>query len=265
MFDISNCLYFSDNEVYDEINRVATRIFSVYPFNNSSLALKQMIKNYADRNNIQVKILYIPLNDIQLWGLFYQLDGIYFIVINSEISLNKQVVALAHEFYHLYSSVEENMVPLDILSDNEKSLNIEDKKANAFAACFLMPDHILRAMLKKPNTLDDKILSIKVLMDIFMVPFKTAVIRLMEVEYLTQKEGLDIINSTTRKVRDTFESLNTFKISKWDMVNKELLELDDLETLFRINEDLELMSEKKLKKHKEIVDQITKQLKGNKT
>ena len=80
MFDISNCLYFTEKETYSEINRIATRIFSVYPFNNGSLALKQMIKNYASTNNVQVKILYIPLKDNQLWGLFYQLDGIYFIV-----------------------------------------------------------------------------------------------------------------------------------------------------------------------------------------
>lgn len=264
MFDISNCLYFTEKETYEEINRIATRIFSVYPFNNGSLALKQMIKNYAATNNVQVKILYIPLKDIQLWGVFYQLDGIYFIVINSEISLNKQVVALAHEFYHLYSAVEENMVPLDILADNVKTLNIEDKKANAFAACFLMPEHILKSMLKKPNTLEEKIVLIKIVMDVFMVPFKTAVIRLMEIEYLSKDEGLEIINSTTRKVRDKFESLNAFNISKWDMVNDKLLELDDLDTLFHINEDLELMSEKKLNKHKEIVEQITNMLKGNK-
>ncbi len=264
MFDISNCLYFTEKETYSEINRIATRIFSVYPFNNGSLALKQMIKNYASTNNVQVKILYIPLKDNQLWGLFYQLDGIYFIVINSEISLNKQVVALAHEFYHLYSAVEENMVPLDILADNVKTLNIEDKKANAFAACFLMPEHILKSMLKKPNTLEEKIVLIKIVMDVFMVPFKTAVIRLMEIEYLSKEEGLEIINSTTRNVRDKFESLNTFNISKWDMVNDKLLELDDLDTLFHINEDLELMSEKKLNKHKEIVEKITNMLKGNK-
>lgn len=264
MFDISNCLYFTEKETYSEINRIATRIFSVYPFNNGSLALKQMIKNYASTNNVQVKILYIPLKDNQLWGLFYQLDGIYFIVINSEISLNKQVVALAHEFYHLYSAVEENMVPLDILADNVKTLNIEDKKANAFAACFLMPEHILKSMLKKPNTLEEKIVLIKIVMDVFMVPFKTAVIRLMEIEYLSKEEGLEIINSTTRNVRDKFESLNTFNISKWDMVNDKLLELDDLDSLFHINEDLELMSEKKLNKHKEIVEKITNMLKGNK-
>lgn len=262
MFDISNCLYFNEKEIYEEMNRIATRIFSVYPFNNGSLALKQIIKNYAAANNVQVKILYIPLKDIQLWGLFYQLDGIYFIVINSEISLNKQVVALAHEFYHLYSAVEENMVALDILADNVRTLNIEDKKANAFAACFLMPEHFLKSMFKKPNTLEEKILLIKMVMDVFMVPFKTAVIRLMEIEFLTKDEGLEIINSTTRNERDKFESFNAFKLSKWDMVN-DLLELDDLDTLFHINEDLELMSEKKLNKHKEIVKKITKLLKGN--
>ena len=48
------------------------------------------------------------------------------------------------------------------------------------------------------------------------------------------------------------------------MVNDKLLELDDLDTLFHINEDLELMSEKKLNKHKEIVEKITNMLKGNK-
>lgn len=264
MFDISNCLYFSDKETYIEINRIATRILSVYPFNNGSLALKQMIKNYAQTNNVQVKVLYIPLKDIQLWGLFYQLDGIYFIVINSEISLSKQSVALAHEFYHLYSAVEENMVPLDILSDNEKKIKIEDKKANAFAACFLMPEHILKSMLKKPNTIEEKIVLIKIVMDVFMVPFKTAVIRLMEIEYLTEDEGLDIINSITRDIRDKFENINTYKNSKWDYVNYNSIELDDLDTLFHINEDLELMSEKKLKKHKEIVENIIKTLKGNK-
>lgn len=261
MFNLSNCLYFNNKEMYDEVSLIAYRLFSKYPLNTSSLGLKEMIKNYASINNVEVKVLYIPLKDIQLWGIFYQLDGIYFIVINSEISMNKQVVALAHEFYHLYSAIEENMEPFDILTDNTTSINIEDQKANAFAACFLMPEIVLKVIIKKPLTIEDKIIQVKRLMDNFMVPFKTAVIRLMEIEYLSKEEGLAFIGATTRDFRDRFE----YKTSRWDVVSNGLIELDDLDNLFRINEDLELMSSKKLNKQKEIVEQIIQTLKDDKS
>ena len=262
MFNLDNCLYLKDKKLYEEISLIASKIYLRYSIPNNPSAMKAMIKQYAKANDVHVKILYVPLNDTQLWGIFYQLDGIYFIVINSEISINKQVVALAHEFYHFYSSVEENMVPLDILSDNIESDNIEDKKADAFAACYLMPELILKSSLQQPFSLEEKLLQIKLLMDAFIVPYKTAAIRLMEIGYISKEECLTFIDATTRDLRDILERVNSSKESRWDFINKNLIELDDLDNLLYINENLELMSSKKLKKQKEIVDKIKKELKG---
>lgn len=252
-FNANNCLFFSDKEMYKQVEKVAIKLRSIFAISSATL-LPTIIKEYASQNNVIVKILHLPLKDNQLWGIFYNINGIYFIVINSEISQNKQMVALAHEFYHFYASIEENLEPRDILNADTQELNIEDKKANTFAACLLIPEDYLKVLCNTEDTIIGKINQIKKVMNIFMVPYKTAVIRLAETGFFSEKEALEFINMINKETRDIFDVVSMNNI-KWNFADNSI-DLDDYETLIHSNEDLGLMSSKKLNKQKEIVKNI---------
>ena len=264
-FNIENCLFYSEPETFQKVSVLALKLLqnlsTTFPTMN---ALKKVIKTFAKNNEVYVQILYVPFNDVQAWGMFYQLDGVYFIVINSEIPMNKQNVALVHEFYHFYTAVKENYTP-DILRENATELNDEDKKANAFAASFLMPENLVKIFLASNDMkfIDDQIIAIKDIMDVFMVPYKTAVIRLMELQKISVDTGLKLLNKDNSiihklKLYNLYEE--NFLPSRWNFSNDKYIDLDDLEFLMVYNKENELISPQKLKKQEEIVKEIMQKL-----
>ena len=264
---VSDCLFAKDIKTFREIEAKANMTLMSMPvFRLIGSNLKVFIKNYAEKNSIHLKILYLPFNDNQVWGLFYQKKGIYFIVINSQISINKQNVALAHEFYHFISAFEEDKISaMDILKESSlnQQFNDEDRKANAFSSCLLMPLDIISTILpKKPISLEDTIVQVKALMDIFLVPYKTAVIRLLEIDRLTLEQADYYIKSIAAKIRNKLEENNTiYKNIRWEHPISSHIDIDDLGDLIAENEDFEFISSIKATKYKNQVEEILKYLK----
>ena len=263
---LSECLFSKDYKSFKEIENKANNVLLTAPmFRLIGSNLKAFIKNYATQHGVHLKILYLPFNDEQVWGLFYQRNGIYFIVINSEISINKQNVALAHEFYHFIVALEEDFVyAMDILKDigGKVQLSLEDQKANAFSSCLLMPADLINLVFTKEiSTLEEKIVSIKALMDIFVVPYKTAVIRLYELGKLTFEDAQEFIKSINSKTRNDLEKINfAHHRSRWEHPIKNYVDLDDLSDLINENENYEFISSNKASRCKNKVEEIIQKL-----
>ena len=137
-----------------------------------------------------------------------------FVFINTHKSIEKQVFTAAHELGHI----------LDLsnyLKSNCPDFKIETDEIamNKFAALLLMPEDgftkELQNNLKDYSTEDEKItldglikLSLY-LMDFFFVPFKSVIIRMFELGYLSQDIAEDIIKdkATLKRINDYIKTL----------------------------------------------------------
>lgn len=264
---LSECLFNSDNKTFRDIEKKANSVLMTYPILRLiGSNLKPFIKNYAKQYSVHLKILYLPFNDSQVWGLFYQRSGIYFIVINSEISVNKQNVALAHEFYHFIVALEEgNATAMDILQDKKSSsvTTFEDQKANAFSSCLLMPSDLINLVIPKGATsIPDALVYTKILMDMFIVPYKTAVIRLLETGKLSFEDADKFIRAVGTKVRNDLEKNNLVQKIRWEHPIKNYVDTDDLEVLIDENENYDFISSSKASKYKKQAEEIVQKILG---
>ena len=148
--------------------------------------------------------LYYPTKDDDICGAVYKSKKYKISYINTYIPLEKQVFAAAHELYHiLYSEVDNNeLISSNILDERlpTNKINKEDLKANRFAAEILVPKEVLINEIDirdiKENSID--IREIIELMDIFLVPYKTIIRRLYEIEYITKEKYINLLNQEDR-------------------------------------------------------------------
>ncbi len=158
-------------------------------------------------NILQIKsrTIYYPIKDDDICGFVYRFKKFIFTYINTNIPREKQVFAAAHELYHiLYSNdMMQELVNDDVLEENELSKKIkkEDLKANRFAAEILVPEDIIRNEIAIRKIEKNKlgIKEIVQLMDIFLVPYKTIVRRLYEIEYINIERCYELLNEEDRK------------------------------------------------------------------
>lgn len=139
------------------------------------------------------RVIYYPLGKTAPWG-FTRISGSRndaslekpFVAINTSIPLECQVFAAAHELYHIWYEQTPDVLPSDLL--NEQNKEIKEKKANRFAAEFLVDEILLKQEmdLYEINKIDIK--SILQLCELFVVPYRTMVKRLYEIRVITEAE-----------------------------------------------------------------------------
>ncbi|MFQ9247079.1 MAG: ImmA/IrrE family metallo-endopeptidase [Clostridium paraputrificum] len=95
--------------------------------------------------NIKIKLIRTPLNDMNISGFIGYKHGIFIVVSNTNQTLGSERFTIVHEIYHILEdrvyikegSVIEGSAIEESYNDSEKSYR--DIMANAFAAEFLMP------------------------------------------------------------------------------------------------------------------------------
>ncbi|RQN21865.1 ImmA/IrrE family metallo-endopeptidase [Clostridium perfringens] len=188
----------SKSEIKDVINK-ANELAGRYKKTNR--IIKEEIFKIIEMNS---KTLYYPTKDDDICGAVYKSKKYKISYINTYIPLEKQVFAAAHELYHiLYSEVDNNeLISSNILDERlpTNKINKEDLKANRFAAEILVPKEVLINEIDirdiKENSID--IREIIELMDIFLVPYKTIIRRLYEIEYITKEKYINLLNQEDR-------------------------------------------------------------------
>lgn len=152
------------------------------------------------------------------------------VFVNTSFERSFQNFACAHELYHLIELQERRIDKFILCNDKDISetldqgnLDIEELKANYFAASFLLPRGVVEKRFNKIEkstcSLDDMVLEIINLQYQFEVPFKTILKRMKE---------LDIIN------KDIYDKLEIYedKILEYcNMLDSSIYSaIDDLET-----------------------------------
>ena len=132
------------------------------------------------------RVIYYPLGADGPWG-FTRMAGeqntetgsSVFVVINSSIAMDCQVFAAAHELYHIWYENTPDLIPSDLLNDQTTEIN--EKKANRFAAEFLVDEQLLKQEIDLQNIQDFSIKNVLRLANLFTVPYRTMAKRLFEI------------------------------------------------------------------------------------
>lgn len=155
---------------------------------------------------IYARVIYYPFGDDAPWG-FTRISGSRndsrlkkpFVAINTSIPVPCQVFAAAHELYHIWYEQNPDVLPADLLDENEKKTS--EKKANRFAAEFLVNESLLRQEIETYKLKKHTIKTILQLADLFVVPFQAMVKRLHETGFIRDEERESYLAESDETIR----------------------------------------------------------------
>ena len=151
------------------------------------------------------RVLYYPLEDDDVWGFTERIKGQLFVCINTSIPYEKQIFAAAHELYHIWFD-EKNTQEVLLSSNLEETatydIDINELKANRFAAEFLAESKLLEHEMAKYGVIKSRITikEILLLCDIFTIPYKTMVKRLYEVNTIDQVTLSELLSISEKDI-----------------------------------------------------------------
>lgn len=167
---------------------------------------------------LKLSLVKRPIEGDNPGAFIRKVNGNITIFINSNLYLDKQIFAAAHELYHYFYEISDNMAdnqaivsPL-ITQDENKLKDINEKMANYFAAVFLVPSTAIADRLGKypaNSPIDQLLYDIVNLQVEFEVPYKTVVKRLLELDYINDHQYEALMNVSPRD-----ENGSVFKMAK---------------------------------------------------
>lgn len=207
-------------------------------------------------------LIFYPFKELNLWGIYVCENEKHYFIINSAITLEKQVFAGAHELAHSLdmAKVKFEIVTADLMTDyvNHKEFGEEIRKADAianrFAAELLVGKKQLEDRFNKlPGTYNYMIKAV-LLADVFLVPYKTIVKRFIETELVKEENAIqDLLNTDTdtiMRIAERYECCRrNFEISNEERLggylNKALtLYEQELSTYQELQDRLTLLQKK---------------------
>ncbi|MBQ4260148.1 MAG: ImmA/IrrE family metallo-endopeptidase [Lachnospiraceae bacterium] len=151
------------------------------------------------------RVIYYPLGKDAPWG-FTRIKGSEndinqekpFVAINTSIPEDCQVFAAAHELYHIWFEQTPDVLPADLLNEQDKEIN--ERKANRFAAEFLVDQVLLNQEMNLYGIKEITIKGILQLCELFVVPYRTMVKRLREIERISDEKMMELLMETEESI-----------------------------------------------------------------
>lgn len=143
------------------------------------------LKGFVLKNNVIT--LFRPLSD-SLSGMALKVGDHKFMMINQRHSVGRQHFTMAHELYHLF--VQENFTSQKCFTSQfEKSLDIEEAKADFFASHFLLPELGVLELIPKDERGKNQISANTIfrIQQVYSVSVKAVVHRLVELDYVDKQ------------------------------------------------------------------------------
>ena len=228
-------------------------------------AIFGIVTNYARKRDLSLEILRYPFRDEELWAFTFVKKGTLFLCVNSELAMCKQIFAVAHELYHIHCYAEDidpdtitSGSLLDSQTVDDQAGSQEDLEANAFAGLLLIPDSLLDEQLKLYG-IDEEQISVDdvlTLMDLFALPFKAVVLRLVENHNITQSKASELLLTDAAYVSDRIAI--TGKALGWQQNSGELSYFGSLLDDMEYNCENELLTDSREKSDKQFLDKIRK-------
>lgn len=247
-------LYKRNKRRFEQIKAIAAGFSELYIGRNIIQDdIFAAIENYAKTWEIPLEWLRFPINDEELCACTFLRGGRIFVLINSALPMAKQNFAAAHELYHIRCYLEENDSELATSGSILESKTIdsgtseeEEMEANAFAGLVLVPVDDLEQQIRiyridrEKITIDD----VLTLMEIFAVPFKAMVLRLLEEHIITEIQASELISLSSETITEHMKL--TGKAKRWDMRPAGYERVGSLLENLTINTDTEALPKTRL-------------------
>lgn len=224
LFD--SILYKKDPKRFEQIREIATGFSSYYIGQNIIQDdIFTVIENYTRTKEMPLEWLRFPIHDPELCACTFIRSGRIFVMLNSGVPMSKQIFAAAHELYHIRCFLEEDNSELikkgsilNAATIDTGTMEEEEMEANAFAGILLVPVDALEQQMRiyQINREAIEMEDILTLMDIFAVPYKAMVLRLLEEKIISDDRARAMIEIPFTKVKDFMQM--TGKAKRWDMI-----------------------------------------------
>lgn len=260
-------IYKKQNKQFEKIND-QSKAFAVNYCGNTIIrdSIFGVVSNYARKRELSLEILRYPFKDDELWAFTFIKRGTIFLCVNSELPICKQIFATAHELYHIHCYAEDintstitNGSLLESKTFDEVAASQEDLEANAFAGLLLMPDAAMTEQLKlfgisKENVKVDEVL---ILMDLFALPYKAVVLRLVEGGVIAEEKAQMLLQVDSDSVSVRIEL--TGKAERWQQDTRHLLRYGSLIDNLAHNSDYELLNDSREESDRAFLEKIRKE------
>ena len=162
-----------------------------------------VIENYAKAKEMPLEWIRLPIDDQELCACTFIRGGRIFVMINTKLPYSKQIFAAAHELYHIWCYLEDNDTELvrsgsilDAHTIDTGTTEAEEMEANAFAGTLLASSDSLDQQIRiyQINSSDPGVDEILVLMDIFAIPYKAMLLRLVEENKISYEKASDLLD-----------------------------------------------------------------------
>ena len=192
-----------NKQIDDEIKPIAG--IDLSDFHDKNISIIQSINLKMEES---FNIIRFPVKTPDLGGFVYKTDNNLFCFINSNQPRNFQNFVLMHEYYHLThnESLEKNIIDA-ILSNEEESIKLSERKANYYASLILLKslrENYNKFRADRKFTLDE---TLCYLIDLYKVPKKTILIRLHELSCISFDELYDNFNNDVDSLKSNFKKL----------------------------------------------------------
>jgi Zn-dependent peptidase ImmA (M78 family) len=221
--------------------------------------------NYARKRDLTLEVLRYPIRDDELWAFTFVKKGTIFLCVNAALAMCKQIFAVAHELYHIHCYAEdidpdtiETGSLLDSKTADATAVSQEDLEANAFAGLLLMPDSILDEQIKIYGINGDKMSvdDVLVLMELFALPYKAIVLRLVENNNITYNKAKELLAVDSMFVSDRI--MRTGKARGWQQNSEELTFFGSLLDNMEYNKENDLLTDSRERADAEYLEKIRK-------
>ena len=263
---LAESLFKKQNKQFEKINE-QSKAFAINYCGNTIIrdSIFGIVSNYARKRELSLEVLRYPFKDDELWAFTFVKKGTIFLCVNAGLSMCKQIFATAHELYHIHCYAENVNTStitsgslLDSKTVDEVAATQEDLEANAFAGLLLMPDLSLAEQLKMFGISKEKmnVDDVLVLMDLFALPYKAVVLRLVESGEITEDKAQELLVTTADNISIRIEL--TGKAQQWQQNSRHLLRYGSLFENLTFNAEHEFLTDSREESDKAFLKEIEK-------
>ena len=259
-------LYTYDSKRFRNVQKIAQVFLKNYIGNNIVQDdIFSVVENYVLSKDMPFELLRFPIDDEELCACTFIRGGRIFVMLNSSVYLAKQIFAMAHELFHIRCYLEDNNLELiqtgSILKAstiNAETSEEEELEANAFAGTLLVPSQFLKQQIEIYNVNKDDITvnEILVLMDIFAVPYKAMVFRLLEQNIISLDKVIELLSVPKDEINKKI--LFTGKAKRWSIAPTGCEKLGTLNEILTENEHNEALPASRLQSDRARLQEIMK-------
>ena len=220
----------------------------------------QAAESYVRRSGRETELLFYPFECIDILALNMIREDTFFLSINTERPVYDEIYAAANELWRISRYIESDdeggLYSILTKEMTESPESREDMEADTFARILLMSDSQIYEMtqvhdiyIRKPN-----VGTIVLLMSLFAVSFRTAVIRLFEYGSITEEQALALLAYSGEEIKNEIKKRGTG--IRWSLAGKGTEHLGSFVETYEYNKENGFLTDGRIRETEEFLEEI---------